>query len=306
MQLLSPQQREGSEPSLESVCAAKYHWVLRWALHFAQNDRAFAQDLVQETFVRILSIRNSLTDLENIEPLLYTHLRYAYLTECRRGRAHAFQSLALAHFDTLSIGLRTSRDLDQIEIQNELRAILAFLSWRRRSAKFASIFLLRFFHGFVPEEIATICLITRRAVDLGLLRTREELRGTQANHPKSHVLRRGSSPDFTPSSLALSSDDFANELVRTIFNSFYGTCPEDGEWERRYRAVNLRPLAGDILAHLVSCKACLDRVTRLCGTPPPNARSMGEALGPARRSEKFSCVPAAANESCGAAVSPRR
>jgi RNA polymerase sigma factor (sigma-70 family) len=280
--------------------------VLRWALHFAQNNRAFAQDLVQETFVRILNIRNSLTDLENVEPLLYTHLRYAYLTECRRRRANDFQPLAAAHLNTLSIGLRSSSDLDQIEIQNELRDILAFLSWRRRSAKFASIFLLRFFHGFLPEEIAAICLITRGAVDLGLMRTREELRGTQANPQEFRMLQRASSPDFAPSSLAISSDDFANELVRTIFNSFYGTCPEDGEWERRYRSINQRPLAGDVLAHLVSCRACLDRVTPLCGTPPPNTRSMGEALGRARRPEKFSSVPAAAHGNSGAASPPRR
>jgi DNA-directed RNA polymerase specialized sigma24 family protein len=287
MQLLVRRQPgQSSEPSLESVFSAKYPWVLRWALHFAQNDRAIAEDLVQETFVRILSIRDTLTDLENIEPLLFTHLRFAYLTERRRGRSYAFQSLSVADFDTLAIGLRASGYLDQIEMQNELRGILSFLLWRRRSAKFASIFLLRFFHGFVPEEIAAICLITRRAVDLGLLRAREELRRHHADPSEFRLIRRGSPPEIKPLPLALSSDDFANDLLKTIFSFPCGMCPSTAQWQRHYDALNQRPLEGDLLAHLVSCKACLDKVAWVCGTAPPNGRSMGEAMGPSRRSTR--------------------
>jgi len=274
-------------------------------LHFARNDYAFAQDLVQETFLRILSARKTLTDLDNIEPLLYTHLRYAYLTERRRGRDCSFQPLAVAHLEALPVGLPPSSDLDQLEIQNELRWVLAYLSWRRRTAKFASIFLLRFFHGFMPEEIAVICLVTRRAVDLGLLRTREELRGTQANHADLPALRRGS-PHLILSNIAFSSENFASELLATLFNSVYDTCPEDTEWERRYGGTHQRPLNADTLAHLVSCKPCLDRVTELCGAPPPDIRSIEEALRRLRGSEKSSCASAAGLRNRGAISAPRK
>ena len=91
-----PRPRQDLEQTLERMFTAKYPWLLRWALHFAQNDTAAAEDLVQETFVRILVLKDALCDVDNIEPLLYSHLRYAYLTERRRGRNHSFQSLAVA------------------------------------------------------------------------------------------------------------------------------------------------------------------------------------------------------------------
>src|SRR5689334_11644259 len=100
-----PRPSEDFERNLEGMFTAKYPWLLRWALHFAQNDPAAAEDLVQETFVRVLLLKDTLSDLDNIEPLLYTQLRYAYLTERRRGRNHSFQSLAAVDFDTLSISL---------------------------------------------------------------------------------------------------------------------------------------------------------------------------------------------------------
>jgi hypothetical protein len=158
----------------------------------------------------------------------------------------------------------------------------------------------------MPEEIAVICLITRRAVDLGLLRTREELRGTQANHIDLPALPRGPLPHLIPSNIAFSSEDFASELLATLFNSVYDTCPEDSEWERRYSGADQRPLGANTLAHLVSCKACLDTVTQFCGAPPPDIRSIEEALRRLRRSEKFPCVPAAAQGNRGAASAPQK
>jgi DNA-directed RNA polymerase specialized sigma24 family protein len=284
MHLIKPQ--ESTRLALDNMFSVKYPWLLRWALHFAQNDRSVAEDLVQETFIRILGIRGTLVNLDEIEPLLYTHLRFAYLTERRRALSHAFQELSTVDFDTLAISLRTSSSFNQIEVQNELRKILAFLLWRRRSAKFASIFLLRFFHGFSPEEIAGICLITRRAVDLSLLHTREELRAYLAHPSRLQVLRRGPTPEFVPLNIAVTSDDFINELLGSIFGSSCGSCQSDAALERRYCALNPRPLDSDLVAHLVSCKPCLDKAARFCGTSLPPARSMEDSLKPVRRAVK--------------------
>ena len=68
MRLLNP--RENASQTPESMFASKYAWLLRWALHFSQNDQALAEDLVQETFVKLLLSWSSLWDLGNIEPLL--------------------------------------------------------------------------------------------------------------------------------------------------------------------------------------------------------------------------------------------
>jgi DNA-directed RNA polymerase specialized sigma24 family protein len=283
MHLLNP--RKSSAQELDSMFSAKYPWLLRWAMHFTQNDRPAAEDLVQETCVRILKLRNKLSNLDDVEPLLYTHLRFAFLTERRRGLSEAFLDATIVNFDTLAISLRTLSSFDQIETQNELRKILAFLLWRRCATKFASFFLFRFFHGLLPAEIANICLVTRHAVDLGLGNVRAELKAYLANPDQIHVLGRGSAPEYKPHRAALPSDDFTNELIESIFRSSYGTCPSNATLERRYRTLNQRPLESDLLAHIVSCKVCLCEVTRLTNTPPPT-RSMEESLKPTRRAGK--------------------
>ena len=284
-----PRPSKHLEQTLEGMFTAKYPWLLRWALHFAQNDPATAEDLVQETFVRVLLLKDTLCDLDNIEPLLYSHLRYAYLTERRRGRNHSFQSLAAADFDTLSISLRTSAAFDQIEVQNELRKILVFLLWRRRAAKFANMFLLRFFHEFSHEDIAKICLVSRHAVDLALARAREELKAYIADPQQIHVLGRGSAPEFKPQNTAVPSDKFANDMMSEIFQSVWGACPSDDQMEQRYRALTLRPLENDLLAHLVGCKTCLDKIAGVFKSSPPSPPRR-ISLGSIHRSMKITAA----------------
>jgi RNA polymerase sigma-70 factor (ECF subfamily) len=284
-----PRPTKDLEQTLERMFTAKYPWLLRWALHFAQNDPAAAEDLVQETFVRILVLQDTLSDVDNIEPLLYTHLRYAYLTERRRGRNHSFQSLAAADFDTLSISLRTTAAFDQIEVQNELRKILVFLLWRKRAAKFANIFLLRFFHEFNHQEIANICLISRHAVDLALARAREELKAYVTGPQQIHVLGRGNAPEFKPQTTAVPSDKFAGDMMLEIFQSRGGACPSDDRLEQRYRALTPRPLENDLLAHLVSCRTCLDKIATLFKSSPPSP-PQDLSLGSIRRSMKITAL----------------
>jgi RNA polymerase sigma factor (sigma-70 family) len=277
---------KNSEQALETMFTAKYAWLLRWALHFAQNDPAAAEDLVQDTFVRILLLKDPLRDPENIEPLLYTHLKYAYLTERRKCRNHAFQTLAAADFDTLSISLRTSSSFDQIEVQNDLRKILVFLLWRRRVAKFANIFLLRFFHEFSHEEVAALCLVSRHAVDLGLARAREELKSYLANPQQIRVLGRGNAPEYKPLHTAAASDRFAIEMMEEIFGSPCGTCPDIDRFQRLYRTFDLRPLDNDLISHVVSCKPCLEMMTKACGLKPPSPPSASTSIGVARHTLK--------------------
>lgn len=284
-----PRPSKHLEQTIEGMFTAKYPWLLRWALHFAQNDPAAAEDLVQETFVRVLLLKDTLCDLDNIEPLLYAQLRYAYLTERRRGRNHSFQSLAAVDFDTLSISLRTTAAFDQIEVQNDLRRILVFLLWRRRATKFASMFLLRFFHEFSHEEIAMICLVSRHAVDLALARAREELKTYVAGPEQIRILGRGNAPEFKPRNTAVASDKFANDMMAEIFQSACGVCPSDDRLEQRYRALAVRPLENDLLAHLVGCRTCIDRITRVFKSSPPSPPQR-VSLGSIRRSMKITAM----------------
>jgi hypothetical protein len=116
---------------------------------------------------------------------------------------------------------------------------------------------------------------------------REELKTYLVNPSKLHVLRRGSAPEYKPLKIAVPSCDFANDLLQSIFSSSCGTCPSNAVFERHYHTLNLRPLESNLLAHIVSCKVCLCKVTRFCGAPPPPTRSMEDSLKPTRRTEKL-------------------
>lgn len=283
--------REDRESSLHAIFETRYAWLLRWALHFTENDRAAAEDLVQETFVRLLHTWDTLTDLDDLEPLLYSYLRYAHLSERRRGRSHAFQHLSSADFDTLAISLRSSSTFNQIEVQNEIREILSFLLWRRRTARFASMFLLRFFHAYFPEEIAAICITKRFGVDLGLQQARRELRAHLANPRQIQVLGRPAPHEQKALNMAIPADEFEEELRKNIFTSRRELCPPSEELERCYSTPQQRSLENDLLAHIVTCECCLDRVTRRCNVPPPSSRSMDDSLSRAPRGKLKKTVP---------------
>ncbi len=78
MRLIKPN-REEAVVSLEEIFSARYDWLLKWALQFAEGNRATAEDMVQDTFVRFIVAQPDVKDPENAEPLLYTYLRYVHL-----------------------------------------------------------------------------------------------------------------------------------------------------------------------------------------------------------------------------------
>ena len=276
------------ERTLQAVFESQYAWLLRWALHFTGNDRAAAEDLVQETFVRLLLAWDSLRDLDDLEPLLYSYLRYTHLSEQRSSQRQALARLSSADFDTLALTLRsasirTAQNLDQIEVQNELRNILDFLLWRKQSARFASIFLLRFFHGYFPEEIASICMAKRFSVDLGLRQARRELKTHLADPRRLRVLGRAPFPEQKAMKIAVPMEQFEAELRLRIFHWNNGACPSPEEFDSIYSAQNPHGMDTGVLAHVVACEQCLDNVSRRSGAPPPSARSMDESLSRAPR-----------------------
>ena len=254
--------------SPEEVFVSKHAWLFRWAMHFCHNDRAAAEDLVQECFVKLLLSWDKLQDVDNLEPVLYTYLKYAHLTELRKGRNNSFQDLVSIDFDTFFIQLRMAKEADQLELQNELRGIVNYLLWRKRSSKFASIFLLRFFHGYFPEEIERISLVTRHAVDLSLRYARQEIKGHLAKESTIHEISTPLLPDSENRRRTLAAHEFAEELLQTIFGSARDKCPPAEQIVARYDGKVRRPLSSEMLSHLVGCRRCLDLASSACGLPP--------------------------------------
>ena len=280
-----------SDPSPEETFATKYTWLLRWALHFAQNDRPTAEDLVQETFVRMLLSWESLEDIHNLEPFLYSHLRYAYLTEKRRNGRLTFQSLSAIDGDALPSMVVTHPTFRNVEVQNELRTILTFLLWKCRTTKFASIFLLRFFLGFFPEEIARICRSTRHSVDLGLRHARAEIKAYLLDPNCKQMPEGARRLDLSRHDTAIPVHEFTEELRHQVVCGPRHACFPAHILQRLYDADSQKPIEVDLLAHIVTCGHCLELVAEYCGVQQHSPRSVEDSLNSAPRLKENNRIP---------------
>src|SRR5215469_16573428 len=113
---------------------SRYRWLRRWAMQFAGNDKATAEDLLQETFLRFCQANLKVAEIRDAEALLYTYLEYVHLAHMREVKRHSFVSLADAKLDALALGLLTGPDVERIEAQNILRRITAYVSWRKQTS----------------------------------------------------------------------------------------------------------------------------------------------------------------------------
>lgn len=253
-----------SEPQTPAdLFMSRYKWLLRWAVHFARNDRTTAEDLIQETFLRFSQANLMVTEIRDVEALLYTYLEHVHLAHMREVTRHSFVSLADAKLDALALGLLTGPDVDRIETQNLLRRITAYVAWRKQTSKSASIVGLRFFHGFLPEEIARMALVSREAVDERLHNGRNEIRLHLLDSEKLRQIQHGGPVGVFPSKVVVPADEFLRELRNQLFHASYGVCVLPEELKMRYRKNADVPIRRDLLAHIVSCPKCLSEVERI-------------------------------------------
>lgn len=282
MNLLKANQRESLAP--EAIFAERYDWLLKWALYFSQGDQSEAEDLVQDAFVRFVVSEPELKEPERIEALLYTYLKYVHLSHVRRTQRYPHQELPLVDFDSIYLAIRETPSVDLIEVQDTLRRIVAYLTWRKEKAKSASILLLRFFHGYRKDEIMQIGLLSDCVVANGLMRAREEARLHLAGDDE-HILaiHQAVPPVLFPKGVAIPHDQFLAELRRSILETCQGPCLSREELLSRYQRLSPKPIECKLLAHIVSCERCLDLVSKLHGIPPLSGHSPEEMTGSNRR-----------------------
>jgi DNA-directed RNA polymerase specialized sigma24 family protein len=286
MNLLKANPRESLAP--EVIFTERYDWLLKWALHFAQGDQAEAEDLVQDTFVRFVvsESETELKDPERIEPLLYTYLKFVHLSHVRRAQRYPLQELPLVDFDSIHLAMRETPSVNPIEVQDTLRRIVAYLTWRKEKAKSASILLLRFFHGYRKGEIMRVGLLSERVVANGLMLAREETRRHLAGDDRPILAAGQTRPAVLfPKGVAVAHDQFLAELRQTILDARVGPCLSKEELLSRYQGIDPKPIECKLLAHIVSCERCLDLVSKLHGIPPLTERSPEEIMDANRRTK---------------------
>jgi DNA-directed RNA polymerase specialized sigma24 family protein len=264
----------------ERLFAEKYDWLLGCALRLVNGDQAVAEDLVQESFLQFVLAKMELKSTENIEPLLYTNLKFVHLAYLRRLQRYPYESLPLAEYDFLELALRANASIaERVEVQNTLRRIVAYICWRKESAKSASVLILRYFHGYYPDEIVRIAQTTRQSVDRRLQDSRKETSLYVSSPDRLRIMHQPKPPELTPSYSSLPSEQLIPELKRAIFASCRTECLTEEALRKRYQKKIAGPIERELLAHIVSCERCLSLVNRFCGINPPTDRYLEETLG---------------------------
>lgn len=261
----------------EELFVQRYKWLMDWAIRLTENDREQATDLVHDAFVHFIISRPALDRIQqNIDGYLYTMLKNLHLSELRRVSrlrevaTPAFE-FCLTDYDSLESGLKVLEELTNAQIQSQirdqLRRLCHYASIRKNSSKAGSVLLLRFFHGYYPEEIARILRTSREAVEGRLRSARNEAR-VFLNDPGSLRFMSEHIPAFPPqTNRRASPEDFMDELRRQIYRSRTGECLSPKEIEQLYTTSAIGSVDQQTVSHLVSCADCLDRVNQVLGLP---------------------------------------
>lgn len=299
--------------SLEDVFLARYEDLLRAALAITGGRRE-AEDLVQDAFVRVLLVRPDLASIEYPEAYLRTVLRNLHTARLRRRAYRGETPLSIADFDSAQFAARAFTPEEWTEARHDVAAACRYACTRRLTSKTASVFLLRFVHEFVPADIARIARLTRDTVDITLLRGRAEVKAYLEQPARAlHGLRTGlvpwSIPDPDPD--ADDGHDYLADVREAVFALRHARCLEAEQLRRLYGSTHDTPITKEVLAEIVTCPGCLDRVSRLTQAPPRADRprdseppsppsSQGSRPSPLRLSTRDAARRAAAEHLCRA------
>lgn len=258
----------------EEVFLKRYDRLLKWATQLTRPDHELAKDLVQEAFVQFTLADGNLLSIKNIDNYLFGVVRNAYRSHLRRSSRQPYDQLKSFEFD---VGESLANAIDprrQIQIKDELRAICHYACRRKEKSVTGSVLILRFFHGYVPSEIAKLLHSSRNIVDVQLRSARFEVLECLLNVPaevdeEERTTRTRNTGGPAP--------DLLTELREAIFATRKGECLSRSQLEKLYKKTT--SITRSTLNHLVSCPGCLDAVNDLLGMPRLSERNVMDVLG---------------------------
>jgi RNA polymerase sigma factor (sigma-70 family) len=265
----------------------RYDALLRSALRVTEGDRQAAEDLVQDAFIRFTLVQPPLDQVERLDAYFYAMLRNMYTSRIRRNGRVSVVSLSILDFDSLDIGLKALDARTRIEVRQTVRAACEYGCVRRHSSKTGSIFLLRFFHGYLPSEIAKIACLTPAFVDERLFHARREAKlfvdrpGQLAFIGADRATR--ALPPLEPENDDGSEEALVWQLRAMMFRERHDSCWSPRELRALYRNDRAKPLPREQLAALVGCPVCLDEANAIVNVPKLAGRWPTDTLGPGTR-----------------------
>ena len=284
----------------EDLFVARYERLLAWAMSLTEGEAMEAEDLLHDAFIQFTLSRPDLDSIENLDGYLRQTLRNLRVSQCRRAAQKRLQPLCAADYDSAELSLRAEEIHAGLGAREELQLICEYAIARRQSSKSASALILRFFHGYLPAEIARVMLLGetagRGAVKQWLSLARREAR--QHLHQPQSLRFIGQSPGAKqPIQIPRGGDNL--EFIRSLREAIFAApqtqgCLRARELKPIYCGERAEPIDTTLLAHLVCCARCLERVNKLLRMAPlagrfpddpggaaPNVKSGGQ-LRPAR------------------------
>lgn len=254
----------------EELFAENYALLLERAMQFTERDRELAEDLLHDTFIHFTLSRPDLSQIENLEAYLYVVMRNLHLSQMRKAtRTHA-RTVSVVDFDTVGVGMWASDPRDRLRLREELAAVCQYACIRKETSKGGSVLILRFFHGYYPEEIAIVLKSSRDLVYRRLSLARSEAKAfledpNKFGRTEQKAIQLKAVEDAADLRLELRKQIFESnqgEHIEAIDNLYLGDGPE-----RRS------------LAHIVSCPNCIESMNSLLDLPSLASRYPLDALG---------------------------
>jgi len=287
----------------ETIFLNHYDWLLDWARQHTQGASEEAEDLVQDLYVRFVQMKSgpAFTDDDQIRAYLYTSLKNLFISKKLRSGRDAVSGLLAVDFDSVEFAMSAVDRSQLLHVRSDLAGICEYACIRRKTSRAASALILRFFLGYLSTEVMALLRAKRSNVDTLIETARLEAKA-YLNRPG--VLRFLSRSDRKPTSfpryLPEEPEALFAELQRRIFSETEGTCPPPEELRDRYLRPNAPAFTTQEVAHLASCRTCLNQASRLLGLPdlmlrfftegdppegtnPPSARTGDEGLKKLRR-----------------------
>lgn len=265
----------------EDLFLDHYPSLVRWALQLCGGDRGLSEDLVHDAFIQFTLVRPDLTTIRDLEGYLHGMVRRMHASHVRRAARVDRRTTSFLEWDSVELGLRAVDVFAGVEARVELETICRYACGRKESSKAGSILILRFFHGYFPSEIALLARVAPRVADEWLRIARREAR-LYGEHPE-RLGFLSTTPSLEPAPLSVAAASSPEMLVDglrcLIFSSRQGPC---------LTPKRLRELYGDgapampctTLAHIVSCRTCLQLVNEHLDIERLDQRYPTDMLGP--------------------------
>lgn len=262
----------------EELFLNRYPELMSWSIRISGNDRERAEDLVHDAYIQWMLVKPDVR-IANLNGYLYGMLRNIHSAEKRRAYRVPQTSLTAVEYDSALLSLHRTNDEAHVSyMQDQLRRICEYACVRKETSKGGSLFLLRFFHGYYPSEVARLGAITRVAVDSWLRVARSEAKAYLVNPEALKFMSE--IPEPQRSSLIPKNEwEFLDETTSRIFSTCTTECLSDNRFRRLYSEDFGEPLDCSTLAHISSCEKCLMKAAKILNLPSSDDRCPPDYLG---------------------------